>query len=375
MTVRAAERMMVTRNQEVTPMARKAQLSLDHATDLWIGELARQGKSPNTRRKYRETLDPFCETYEHLAPGEITADHCRRFLDRWSNHAPSTLALHVTVIRRFFAFLDDEGIVARSPAERLRRPRRPRAEDIDVVSVSAGDVSRMFDACETWQELLCLAVIVYMGIRRGAAARVRLGDVDFDNGTIRFREKGAKAIVKPMPDELAAILKAARTQGVWESADDYLIPNRRRSTVRTRGERGHKVIYETIVKVARRAGVRSHVHALRAAFAVQFDEAHPDQLVALKELLGHARIETTMVYLRRKDKARSMETVRDLSWGSSVFPAKAVVPPTGFEPVLGEDASVERPGAATEPGGVPEALRAKLLELSLAAKLKGRVQA
>jgi hypothetical protein len=58
----------------------------------------------------------------------------------------------------------------------------------------------------------------------------------------------------------------------------------------------------------------THVHALRAAFAVQFDEAHPDQVIALKELRGHARIETTMVYLRRKDRAAAMEAVRDLSW-------------------------------------------------------------
>ena len=90
-------------------------------------------------------------------------------------------------------------------------------------------------------------------------------------------------------------------------------------------------------------------HALRAAFAVQFDDANPDQLVALKELLGHARVETTLVYLRRKDKARAMEAVRGLSWGGGqfVFPPREEVvrkkPPlsrgfggeahTGFEPV------------------------------------------
>jgi hypothetical protein len=31
--------------------------------------------------------------------------------------------------------------------------------------------------------------------------------------------------------------------------------------------------------------------------------------------MGHNRIETTLVYLRRKDKAKAMESVRDLSWG------------------------------------------------------------
>ena len=62
------------------------------------------------------------------------------------------------------------------------------------------------------------------------------------------------------------------------------------------------MIWETVRRVAARANVRSHAHALRAAFAVRFDEAHPDQLLALKDLLGHARLETTLVYLRRRKK-------------------------------------------------------------------------
>jgi integrase len=83
--------------------------------------------------------------------------------------------------------------------------------------------------------------------------------------------------------------------------------------------------------------VRSHAHALRAAFAVRFDEAHPDQLLALKDLLGHARLETTLVYLRRRKKQLAMERVRDLSWGSVggfVLQPYAVEAHTGFEPVL-----------------------------------------
>ena len=37
-------------------------------------------------------------------------------------------------------------------------------------------------------------------------------------------------------------------------------------------------------------------------------------MVALKELMGHARIDQTLVYLRRKNKAKAMEVVRTLSW-------------------------------------------------------------
>jgi site-specific recombinase XerD len=97
---------------------------------------------------------------------------------------------------------------------------------------------------------------------------------------------------------------SSRGESRWnlESDEDYLIPNRRPEAVK-RAERSDKVIWETVKKIAARAGVAAHVHALRAAFAVQFDEANPAQVVALKELLGHSRIDQTRVYLRRKYKA------------------------------------------------------------------------
>ena len=181
------------------------------------------------------------------------------------------------------------------------------------------DVGRLIDACVTWQETLCIGTAVYCGARRAALSRVRRGDVDLVRGTISFYEKGGKRITKPLPTEYLALLREAEQHGFWSGPDDYLIPNRRPNAVRRR-ERSDKVIWDTVRRVAKRAGVKTHVHALRAAFAVQFDAAHPDQVVALKELLGHARLESTLIYLRRKDKATAMEAVRDLSWSSSPFP-------------------------------------------------------
>jgi integrase len=129
-------------------------------------------------------------------------------------------------------------------------------------------------------------------------------------------------ITKPLPDEYVEILCAAIEANIWKSGEEYLIPNRRPGAVKN-PERSDKVIWETVKKVARRVGVVTTVHALRAAFACQFDEANPGQVFTLKELLGHADIATTLVYLRRKDKAKAMEQVRSLSWGGAghfVFP-------------------------------------------------------
>lgn len=341
---------------------------IGRAIDDYLGELARKGRTPETLRSYRRILNGLADSLPgELSLQEITTSHCRRYLNRWSTASPSTGALYVSCLRGFFAFFAKEEAIAENPMARVERPRRPRPEDLDVVTITSDEAMRLFAACETWQEFLCIAVLLFLGVRRRAASSARLRDVDFAKGTIRFREKGRKVIVKPIPDQLLMILELAREENVWAGPNDYLIPSRRPPK---QSERAHKVIYETVRKVAGRAGVRSHVHALRGAFAVQFLETHAWNVDALKHLLGHSRVESTYVYLRRANKFRSMEAVRDLSWGS-VLPPRPEVPPAGFEPAFQESPVVE-PNSANPAGSLQDPLRAKLDELSRGARKRAR---
>jgi len=193
----------------------------------------------------------------------------------------------------------------------------------------------MISACtvptrrEEWDEVLCIGTLSYCGWRRNAAAQARRADVDLDEGLMRAVEKGGKVIWKPIPHALLELYQAAENAGVWLDPSDFLIPNRR--PTRIPGVRSNKVVYAIVKRVAARARVNAHPHALRAAFAVQFDDQHPELQHTLQLLMGHSRPETTQIYLRRKDKARAMERVRDLNFG---LPPSAAVPPAGFEPAL-----------------------------------------
>jgi integrase len=308
-------------------------MDVGKAIDVYLGELARRNCTAETLRTYRRILNLLADRYEGRPLEEISVHDCRTFLDRWSTAAPATLAQYVSILRGFFAFLKDEDLIRETPMERIKRPRRLPPEEAEVVSVSTAQAVRIFEACEDWQEALCVSTALYLGARRGALAKVRRSDVDLEAGTIRFLEKGGKVAVKPLPEEYIAVLRAAEDDGIWGSPQDYLIPNRRPASVR-RSERSDKVIWETVRRVAARAGVQAHVHALRAAFAVHFIDTHPDKALALQDLLGHKRMETTVRhYLRRRDKERLMGAVRDLSW-SSLLPPKAQEAHTGFEPVL-----------------------------------------
>ncbi len=129
---------------------------------------------------------------------DVTTNDCRAFLDNWIGKSPSTVATIHSALNGLFTRLYMESEIDANPMTRVARPRRPRPGDVDVVIVTSLDVERMFAAVETWQELLCLSVLAYTGIRRASAAGLRWREVDLASGTIRVREKGNKVSTKPV---------------------------------------------------------------------------------------------------------------------------------------------------------------------------------
>jgi integrase len=317
---------------------------LARGIDLWMGELARAGRASGTRASYQRYLFKLIDLLERTRPDvdvrEVTTNDCRAFLDLWLHRSPSTVCTIHSALNGLFGWLYLEGEIESNPMVRIKRPRRPRPEDVDVVIVTPADVEKMFAAACDWQEFLCLAVLAYLGPRRNAASGLRWRDVDLVEGALRFREKGSKVVDVPMPYELLEILRAAcESTDVSCNPDDYVIPNRRPASVR-RAERSNKVIWETVIKVASRAGVRATTHALRRAFAVAFLTSHPGAIESLQALMNHSRIDTTQVYLRALNRSKAMEVVRDLSWTTPAFQPQGRNMPrvqekahTGFEPV------------------------------------------
>jgi integrase len=290
---------------------------LDKAIDLYLGDLARQGKSKRTLITYSVRLVPLCGPKQVIEPcdvREVTVNDCRAYLDQWRESAPGTRYHAWAVLSGFFKWLFRAEMIDENPMARIEPPKRLAPEDLDVVSLTGADVRKLFDVCETWGELLCLATLAYLGPRRTAVSQLRWKDVDLERGTIRFHEKGGKPIRKPIRTEFAALLRAAELSGEVEStATDYVVPMQRKQ--KHSGERDDRVIWRYVRTLGRRAGgVEATPHSLRAAFAVLFLENHPGELEALQRLLGHRKPETTQIYLRRLDNEKAMERVKDLSW-------------------------------------------------------------
>lgn len=330
-------------------------MTISYATDLWLGELARLGHSERTVNTYRRLLDKFADEKGRVDVDELTANDIRRFLDGQARKqdgtrkSASTIGQNVSILSGFFDWLTKEGVIARNPTRRngdriVQRPPQVAPEDNDnIISVSGDEVRRLLleaDRGGRWNERLAVYCLVYLGPRRRAVAQARLEDYDQIERTLTFREKGGKTICKPVPDVLADLIDTAIAAGIYTDATDYLIPGN--ADQRRTGDRDDRVIYRLIGQVASRANVTTHVHALRAAFAVFYLESNRGEIVALQQLMGHRRIETTTVYLRRLNRRRAMESVRSLDWGTLENPAiceelLGALPVTekeGFEPSL-----------------------------------------
>lgn len=327
-----AEQVEVAVDMRPRDVVVRLMLTFDRAADDHLDDCARRGFTPRTIATYRRTYDLFSRRLPRDQDvSKITTDDVRRFLGANTHLAPGTLAGYEAHLSSLFTALSKGARpkIARNPMDRLIRTKRKRAEDLDVLTVDPADVRKLLAAGHNWTEKLAVAMPAYLGPRRRAIAAARLTDVDRrETGwLLRFREKGGKIIWKPVPNDLAVLIASAELDGAYERYD-YIVPPE--GYLVRKGDRDDRVIWRVIRRLADRVGIRCHVHALRAAFACFYDECNPGDVLALRDLMGHASVKTTELYLRRRDKQAGMERVRQLSWGVA---AAGDVPASGFDQI------------------------------------------
>jgi integrase len=192
-------------------------LTINHAIDLFAGDFTRRGCSDRARYTYTRILGLFANRLpDGLDVSKITSDDCRRFLDLYNRNAAGTQAHAFDVLSSFFKWLLFTEQVKRNPLATIRRPRKPRPEDLDVVTVSTDDVRKLLAACEGWTERL---THLRRRLRRraparavaAAAQRLRPG-----RGQDPVPREGRQDHLEADPDELANLIEAAIAARVYK---------------------------------------------------------------------------------------------------------------------------------------------------------------
>lgn len=292
-------------------------LNGEESKQAWLEELHRLGRSQHTRQAYKRAVEHFITWHERAydLPFEIGKVLPRDVRD-WKSYqqttekaSPATINQRLVAVTRFFRWALGQKLCIDNPAEdvsgiRLSQ-RRPQA-------LKTTDLRRLLRAArENIRDYALLELMVGTGIRVGEALALQIGDVELG-------ERGAKLTIRQ--GKHGSYREIPLTNDVRKALRTYLDSDhpdpQRPDAALWMGRRGalsnRSSVMRLLAKYARYAGIDPvNPHALRHTFATRYLNANPDDLRGLARLLGHANLNTVMIYTEpdMDDLAARMERV------------------------------------------------------------------
>ena len=287
---------------------------MTHATDRALIDrflemmAAEAGAAPNTLAAYRSDLMLASQALEgNLVDADAAA--LATVSGGWSALSRATVGRKSASLRRFFAFLAEEGHRADDPGKALPRPGPARA--LPKV-LSHADIDRLFAAIAERAardpldpndlRLSALFELLYgSGLRATELVSLPRNAVHPDRPFLILRGKGGRERMVPISDRARAAVTLWRTHVAADRL--WLFPSGKGHLSRIR-------LYQIVKALAAEAGIppdRVSPHVLRHAFATHLLAGGAD-LRALQSMLGHADIATTEIYTH-VDSSRLVELV------------------------------------------------------------------
>jgi integrase/recombinase XerD len=257
---------------------------------MMLEELQRRNYAQNTVRAYIKIVEQFAQHFgrspERLGPHHIREYQVHLFRDR--HLSPGSVEQAVAALR----FLYVKTLKRRYMHEHLPMPKRQRPLP-DVLSLA--EVQRLLDsACNLYHRAM-LMTLYSTGMRRAEMCRLKVSDIDSERMIVHIHNgKGGRDRDVPLSEKL---LETLREYWRWMKPKTWLFPgtvDHRRADVPIT----EKMAWAAARKAAQKAGIKKRVspHILRHSYATHMLESGAD-LRTIQMLLGHAKLEQTVVYL------------------------------------------------------------------------------
>ena len=177
----------------------------------------------------------------------------------------------------------------------LETPRKPKR--LPAI-LSTQEVVQLLEAAISVRDKLLLGLLYGTGVRATEIVRLRWLDIDFDRGCITVWEglgRGERQVMLPV--NFAPLL---REQAKLFGPEDYVFPGSRAGT-----HLSARSVARALVRAGKIAGIRRPISTstIRHSFAVHLLENGTD-VRYVQVLLGHAKLETTAVYLKLANHQR-----------------------------------------------------------------------
>ena len=274
----------------------------------YLKSLNRRNHSAYTVDNYRRCLLVLGEFLGNTELEQIQLSHLREWIDLAieQNPSPYTIWTKVVIVRVFFNWCVREGLLSRSPAQQLDKPKLPQRlpkassdQDIRALLQAAQESSR------SERDIALVYFFLETGARRGAVASLTMGNLFLEDGMARVITKGDKEIRL----FFGSVTKEAIRK--WLEIRD---PQKFRPSVDPKcvfGLTGDG-IYQILRRLTENSGIQCAIspHILRHSSATLRVEQGIDSS-SLQQIMGWADIRMAEVYTRlshERLKRRALDT-------------------------------------------------------------------
>jgi integrase/recombinase XerD len=249
-------------------------------------QIVLRGQSKSTLENYIRRIALISLHYGRL-PEDITEEELNEYLAALASNAktPSRSSFKHAVygLRYYFRLIgqNKRAIVLPSLKEEIKLP----------VILNRSELRELFKAPTLLKHRIVLTLIYSAGLRSQEAINLKISDVDFERKTIHIRQsKYKKDRMVPLSAYMA---KGLRKYFSVEHPYTWIFNGKEAD-----GRYSVKGLSWVMRQALKKTGITKDVslHSLRHSYATHLLEDGVN-ILTIKELLGHANIDTTMIYL------------------------------------------------------------------------------
>ena len=207
-----------------------------------------------------------------------------------------TIQNKIHYINSFYSFLLNEGIISKNPVSRIEAPKIGREIKKPF---SPEEMEAIRKSCTHVRDRALVEFLYSTGLRVSELVSLNIGDVDMVNREFVVNGKGNKERTAYFSPAACFYLKDYLD---WREEKEKISEKEREnvplfSHIKKSYERISKTGIETMCRrIGKRCGIENvHPHRFRRTFATNM-AARDMKLQELAKLMGHSKIETTMIY-------------------------------------------------------------------------------
>ncbi len=278
-------------------------ISWKQGIDFFLNTLRdRRGYSPHTLEAYAHDLNTLQTWLENKTPSLTLQDMDKKTLQQFllntqKKLSPATQARHIACLKSFGKVMASEHFIERNPSIGLRFPRRENklfhVAGEQFLEEALLPITASEEAFIQLRTRFCLEIFYGSGLRLSELMRMQWSDIPSTAQEIKVLGKGNKYRTVPLTETAQNCLTEYRQscQALGFGISGALIVSGRGKPLNARSVQ--KNITDFLQKLGRRG--KSSPHILRHSFATHLLD-HGADLLAVKELLGHASLSTTQKY-------------------------------------------------------------------------------